>query len=363
MDKNNLDFLLQTMVERDASDLYLTTGSSPQIRVNGAVQNLTLPAFEVGQVRALAYSTLSHKAMADYEQMLECNLAYSPPGIGRFRLNIYQQRGETAMVVRRIREKIPNFTELGLPDIAPTLAMLPRGLVLIIGAAGSGKTTTMASMVDYRALRHAGHILTVEDPIEYHFTHGKSSVDQREVGIDTHSFSHALRNAMRQAPDLIVIGEIRDCESMQQALVYAETGHLCIATLHASNASLAIHRILNFYPETAHTQVLMDLSLNLQAVLAQRLVPGKAGGRVLATEMLLHSSHVADLIQRGAVDELRHSLEKTSAIGTHSFDQSLLALYQHGRITQEVALANADSRTDLALHMRLHAAHDPHQHH
>ena len=360
MDKNDLHALLRTMVERDASDLYLTTGAQPQIKVNGVVHNLTLPAFEAGQVRTLAYSTLSPKAIADYEQALECNLAYAPPGIGRFRLNIYQQRGETAMVVRRIHEQIPGFDRLGLPDSARELAMLPRGLVLIIGAAGSGKTTTMASMVDYRAIHNAGHILTVEDPIEYHFTHGKSSVDQREVGIDTHSFADALRNAMRQAPDLIVIGEIRDRESMQQALAYAETGHLCISTLHASNASQAIKRILNFFPESAQSQVLMDLSLNLQAVLAQRLVSGKAGGRVLATEMLLHSSHVADLIQRGAVDELRRALEQTSVMGTHSFDQSLLELYQKGYITQEVALANADSRTDLGLRMRLHSAHDPH---
>ncbi len=360
MDNHDLNSLLRTMVEHDASDMFLTTGAQPQLKVNGVVHNLTLPAFEAGQVRKLVYSVLSPKASADFEQALEYNLAYTPPGIGRFRINIYQQRGEAAMVARRIHEEIPSFDKLGLPVTARDLAMLPRGLVLIIGAAGSGKTTTMASMVDYRATHHTGHILTVEDPIEYHFTHGKSSVDQREVGIDTHSFSDALRNAMRQAPDLIVIGEIRDRESMQQAMTYAETGHLCITTLHASNASQAIKRILNFYPESAHPQVLMDLSLNLQAVLAQRLIPARAGGRVLATEILLHSAHVADLIQRGAVDGLRQSLEKTSVMGTHSFDQSLLELYQQGRIDQEVALANADSRTDLGLRMRLHSAHDPH---
>lgn len=359
-DTSNLNALLRIMVERDASDMFLTTGAQPQIKVNGVVSNLTLPAFEAGQVRTLAYSTLSAKGIADYEQALECNLAYCPPDIGRFRLNIYQQRGETAMVARRVHEKIPGFERLGLPASARELAMLPRGLVLIIGAAGSGKTTTMASMVDYRAMHHAGHILTVEDPIEYHFTHGRSSVDQREVGIDTHSFADALRNAMRQAPDLIVIGEIRDRESMQQALTYAETGHLCISTLHASNAGQAVKRILNFFPESTHAQLLMDLSLNLQAVLAQRLIPSRSGGRALATEVLLHSAHVADLVQRGAVDELRHALEKTSVMGTHSFDQSLLELYQQGRITQEVALDNADSRTDLGLRMRLHSAHDPH---
>jgi twitching motility protein PilU len=240
------------------------------------------------------------------------------------------------------------------------LALQPRGLILVIGAAGCGKTTTLASMVNYRAIHHSGHILTVEDPIEYLFRHGASTVDQREVGVDTHSFSNALRNAMRQAPDMIMIGEIRDQETMQHALAYAETGHLCVSTLHAGNASQAVKRILNFFPESAHAQLRMDLSLNLQAILAQRLLPSTTGGRALATEVLLKSAHVADLIQRGAVDELRPSLEKTSVMGTHSFDQSLLSLYQRGLIEQEVALANADSRTDLGLRMRLHSSNDPH---
>jgi twitching motility protein PilU len=215
-------------------------------------------------------------------------------------------------------------------------------------------------MVDYRAMHHSGHILTVEDPIEYLFRHGLSTVDQREVGVDTLNFSNALRNAMRQSPDMIMIGEVRDQETMQHAIAYAETGHLCITTLHASNASQAVKRILNFFPESAHTQLRMDLSLNLNAIVAQRLLPGRSGGRVLATEVLLQSAHVADLIQRGAVDELRQSLEKTSVMGTHSFDQSLLDLYQRGLIEQEMALANADSRTDLGLRMRLHSSHDPH---
>jgi twitching motility protein PilU len=264
------------------------------------------------------------------------------------------------MVVRLVRSEIPAFDALGLPSVVRELAMLPRGLVLIIGSAGSGKTTTLASMVDYRSQHQSGHILTVEDPIEYLFRHGPSTVDQREVGIDTHSFSNALRNAMRQAPDMIMIGEIRDRETMQHAIAYAETGHLCASTLHASNASQAIKRILNFFPESAHDQLRMDLALNLQAVLAQRLLPSINGGRALATEVLLQSAHVSDLIQRGAVDELRQSLEKTSVMGTHSFDQSLLDLYQRGLIDQEVALANADSRTDLGLRMRLHSSHDPH---
>jgi twitching motility protein PilU len=360
MEKYDLNALLRMVVECNASDLFLTTGAPPQVKVDGKVQALPLAPLQVGQAHQLAYSAMGPQAIADFERTLECNMAYSPQGIGRFRINVYQQRRETGMVARLVRSQIPDFETLGLPSSVREMALLTRGLVLIIGAAGSGKTTTLASMVDYRAIHQNGHILTVEDPIEYLFRHGASTVDQREVGVDTHSFSNALRNAMRQAPDMIMIGEIRDQETMQHAMAYAETGHLCVSTLHAGNASQAIKRILNFFPESAHTQLRMDLSLNLHAIVAQRLLPGRAGGRVLATEVLLQSAHVADLIQRGAVDELRQSLEKTSVMGTHSFDQSLLDLVQHGRITPEVALANADSRTDLGLRMRLHSSHDPH---
>ncbi|MFZ2309568.1 MAG: PilT/PilU family type 4a pilus ATPase [Rhodoferax sp.] len=360
MDNYDLHDLLRRMVECNASDLYLTTGAPPQVKVDGTVQALPLPPLQVGQAHKLAYSAMTPQAIADFEQTLECNLAYSPSGIGRFRINVYQQRRETGMVARLVRSEIPDFDALGLPPVLRELALQPRGLILVIGAAGCGKTTTLASMVNYRAIHHSGHILTVEDPIEYLFRHGASTVDQREVGVDTHSFSNALRNAMRQAPDMIMIGEIRDQETMQHALAYAETGHLCVSTLHAGNASQAVKRILNFFPESAHAQLRMDLSLNLQAILAQRLLPSTTGGRALATEVLLKSAHVADLIQRGAVDELRQSLEKTSVMGTHSFDQSLLSLYQRGLIEQEVALANADSRTDLGLRMRLHSSTDPH---
>jgi twitching motility protein PilU len=360
MESYDLNALLRMVVECNASDLFLTTGAPPQVKVDGKVQALPLSPLQLGQAHKLAYSAMGPQAIAGFERTLECNLAYAPQGIGRFRINVYQQRGETGMVARLVRSQIPDFDTLGLPHTMRELALQARGLVLIIGAAGSGKTTTMAAMVDYRAVHHGGHILTVEDPIEYLFRHGASTVDQREVGVDTHSFSNALRNAMRQAPDMIVIGEIRDQETMQHALAYAETGHLCVSTLHASNASQSVKRILNFFPESAHAQLRMDLSLNLHAIVAQRLLPGRDGGRALATEVLLHSAHIADLIQRGAVDELRQSLEKTSVMGTHSFDQSLLQLVQHGRITPEVALANADSRTDLGLRMRVRSSHDPH---
>jgi twitching motility protein PilU len=232
-------------------------------------------------------------------------------------------------------------------------------LLLVVGAAGSGKSTTLAAMIDHRAHNSQGHILTVEDPIEYLFTHDRCTVDQREVGIDTHSFADALRNAMRQAPDIIMIGEIRDRETMEHAIAYAETGHLCVSTLHAANASQALKRIINFFPENLHPQLRMDLSLNLQAVISQRLLPGHEGKRVLATELLLHSAYVADLILKGAVDEIRHAIEKSGGVGMHTFDQVLLELFNAGRIDQDTALANADSRTDLSLRMRVHSAYDP----
>lgn len=360
MPSNDLHSLLRTVVERNGSDLYLTTGAPPQIRVEGTVINLPLPPMQLGEVRAMAYAAMGPEVTAAFERDLECNMAYAPPGLGRFRVNIYKQRHEVALVARVIKNRVPGFESLGLPPAVRDLAMLPRGLVLVIGGAGSGKTTTLASMVDYRAKHQSGHILTIEDPIEYLFSHELSTVDQREVGIDTHSFGDALRNAMRQSPDMILVGEIRDRETMQQAIAYAETGHLCVSTLHASNASQAIKRILNFFPESAHVQLLVDLSLNLQAVVAQRLVPGLESHRVLATEVLLQSARVSDLIARGEVNALRQSLEKTNDMGTHSFDQSLLGLYRRGLIDQETALANADSRTDLGLRMRLHSSHDPH---
>jgi twitching motility protein PilU len=357
MEKDALNTLLRMVVERGASDLFLTTGAPPQIKVNGTVQALPLPRMQPGQVQELAYSAMDASTIAAFERTLECNISHAPAGIGRFRVNVYRQRREVGLVARLVHSRIPDFSQLGLPDIVGELALLPRGLVLIIGAAGSGKTTTLASMVDYRARRQSGHILSVEDPIEYLFNHAASTVDQREVGVDTLSFSDALRNAMRQAPDMIVIGEIRDQETMQHAMTYAETGHLCVSTLHASNASQAIKRILNFFPESAHKQLLVDLSINLQAVVAQRLLPGMEDTQALATEVLVQSAHVAALIQRGAIEDLRQSLEKAAVAGTHTFDQSLFDLVQRGRISPETALAFADSRTDLGLRMRLHAAH------
>ena len=359
MDKNTLHALLRKMVETDASDLFLTVGAPPHIKVQGESWPLSVPPLQSGQAQALAYSIMSAQQIADFERQLEANLSYTAPDIGRFRVSVYRQRGETAMVARLIHATIPDFESLGLPPVVQDLALLRRGLLLVVGAAGSGKSTTLAAMIDHRARNSQGHILTVEDPIEYLFTHDRCTVDQREVGIDTHSFADALRNAMRQAPDIIMIGEIRDRETMEHAIAYAETGHLCVSTLHAANASQALKRIINFFPENLHPQLRMDLSLNLQAVISQRLLPGRDSKRVLATELLLHSAYVADLILKGAVDEIRHAIEKSGGVGMHTFDQVLLELFNAGRIDQDTALANADSRTDLSLRMRVHSAYDP----
>jgi twitching motility protein PilU len=359
MDKNTLHALLRKMVETDASDLFLTVGAPPHIKVQGESWPLSVPPLQSGQAQALAYSIMSAQQIADFERQLEANLSYTAPDIGRFRVSVYRQRGETAMVARLIHATIPDFETLGLPPVVQDLALLRRGLLLVVGAAGSGKSTTLAAMIDYRAHNSQGHILTVEDPIEYLFNHDRCTVDQREVGIDTHSFADALRNAMRQAPDIIMIGEIRDRETMEHAIAYAETGHLCVSTLHAANASQALKRIINFFPENLHPQLRMDLSLNLQAVISQRLLPGRDSKRVLATELLLHSAYVADLILKGAVDEIRHAIEKSGGVGMHTFDQVLLELFNAGRIDQDTALANADSRTDLSLRMRVHSAYDP----
>jgi twitching motility protein PilU len=359
MERDDLHALLGTMVERGASDLYLTNGAPPHVRVQGRSLPLPLPALQPGRAGALAYAAMSTQQIADFERTLESNLAYTVPEIGRFRINVYRQRGETAMVARRIESRIAGFDELGLPGVARDLAMLPRGLVLVVGAAGSGKSTTLAAMVDYRAHHSNGHILSVEDPIEFLFSHGSCTVDQREVGIDTRSFADALRNAMRQAPDMIMIGEIRDRETMEQAMAYAESGQLCVSTMHASNASQALKRVVNFFPGHMHPQLLMDLSLNLQGVISQRLLPGLRGARVLAAETMVHTAYVADLIQKGAIDELRPAIEKSGEAGMRSFDQVLLELAQAGMIDAETALAHADSRANLSVRMRLRSAHDP----
>jgi twitching motility protein PilU len=349
----DLHALLTLMVSQGASDLFLTCDASPHIKIEGLTHSVSAPPFRPGEVKRLAYSVMTDRQTADFEETMEANLSLAVEGVGRFRLNVYYQRGEVALVARLIKSRIPTIEQLGLPEACARLAMLKRGLVLVVGAAGAGKSTTLAALVGHRSASADGHILTIEDPIEFLFPHRLSLVDQREVNIDTHSFGDALRSAMRAAPDVIVIGEIRDEETARHAIAYAETGHLCISTMHSSNANQAIERLVNFFPEQAHRQLLMDLALNLQGVLSQRLVPAADGRRALATELLLPTSYVCDLVLKGRIDELREVMGKGSDVGMHTFDQSLYRLYAAGRIGLEDALRHADSRTDLALHIRL----------
>ena len=325
------------------------------MKVQGAVKQLPERSLSASTVQQLAYSVMRESQIRAFEATMECDLAIALEGLGRFRVNVYRQRGDVAVVVRHVNAKIPSLDALKLPPVLARLAMLKRGLVLVVGAAGSGKSTTLAAMLHHRNQSTSGHILTVEDPMEFEHQHGKSIVDQREVGLDTQSFDEALRHAMREAPDVIMIGEIRDRETMQHALAYAETGHLCVSTLHANNANQAQQRILNFFPETAHKQILMDLSLNLKGVVGQRLIRGTQDSLVPAVEVMLLSPYIADLIQKGKADEIKDAMAKSNELGMATFDQSLYGLYQRGDISLEQALDNADSRTDLSLRIRLHS--------
>ncbi len=343
---------LKSMLEHKASDLYMIVGAPPSVKVQGSLQALPLPPLIAGSVRSLVKSILSESQMQKFENDLECDLAGILDGLGRFRFNIYWQRGEVAMVVRHVESKIPSIEDLKMPAILKNLILLKRGLLLVVGAAGAGKSTTLAAMLEHRNSTLPGHILTIEDPIEFMFRHKKSIVSQREVGIDTRSFDMALRHALREAPDVIMIGEIRDRQTVQHALNYAETGHLCVSTMHANNANQAIERILNFFPEDAHKRMLLDLSLNLQGVIAQRLIPGVNKKQIAANEIMLLSPYIADMIGKGKVDQLRAQISKSNELGMHTFDQSLFQLYAAGEITLEQALGNAESKTDLSVRIR-----------
>jgi len=307
----------------------------------------------------MAYSIMRKAQIDEFEATMECDLSFQMGASGRFRVNVHQQRGKVGMVVRHVTAQILSLEELGLPAVYKQLAFLQAGLVLAVGAAGSGKTTSLAAMLNYRNENATGHILTVEDPIEYLHGHKKSLVTQREIGLDTRSYDDALRHAMREAPNVIMIGEIRDRSTMQHALHYAESGHLCVSTMHASNARQAVQRILNFFPEDAHRQVLMDLSLNLRAVVAQRLVRSVQGQLVPATEVMLWSPYVSELLQKGQIDELKTAIERSGEPGMCTFDHSLYELQQRGVITAEEALAHADNRTDMSLRLRLAAGAPP----
>lgn len=346
---------LAVLVRERASDLFLMAGATPTIKRQGLFVPLGRQLLTPDAVRQLAYSILRPEQRHEFETTMECDLSIDTPDGERFRVNVHLQRGQVGMVIRHVVSSIPSLDALGLPPVLKKLAFLKRGLVLAVGAAGSGKSTTLASLLDHRNANTGGHILTIEDPIEYLHTHKKSLVTQREVGLDTRSYDEALRRAMREAPNVIMIGEIRDRATMQHALHYAESGHLCVSTLHANNANQAVQRILNFFPETAQRQLLMDLSLNLSAVVALRLVPGLAGHLVPATEIMLLTPFVAELIQKGQIDELKTAIVRSGELGMCSFDQSLLAMVDAGSISPEEAIAHADNRTDVSLRLRLAA--------
>jgi twitching motility protein PilU len=349
----DIGYFLKLMTEKGASDMFLTTGAPVNIKVEGKLYPLGNTGLPGGMVKKIAYSLMDEGQVPQFERDLELNLAIAVKDAGRFRINVFKQRGEVGMVIRAIKSEIPTIEQLRLPTLFRDIIMEPRGLVLVVGATGSGKSTTLASMIDYRNTTMSGHILTVEDPIEYLHRHKKSVVNQREVGLDTHSFHEALKNAMREAPDVIMIGEIRDSETMEAAIAFSETGHLCLATLHSNNADQTIERILNFFPEPAHRNILMNLALNLKAVISQRLVVGKDGRRLPAAEVLINTPFIRDLLRRGQVHEVKEAMDRSLEEGMQTFDQSLYRLYKEGKIELEEALNKADSRDGLALKIRL----------
>lgn len=352
--------LLKVMIERGASDLFISAGARPSIKVDGTVKPLTKEPLKPSQARSLVYSTMNDKQIAEYEGTHECNFAISAPGLGRFRVSAYVQRNTPGMVLRRINSHIPNFEELNLPPVMKDLAMTKRGLILFVGGTSTGKSTSLASMIDYRNRHSRGHIITIEDPIEYIHEHKESIVTQREVGIDTDSFEVALRNTLRQAPDVILMGEIRTRELMKYGLSFAETGHLCMATLHANNANQALDRIISFFPPEHHDQVWMELSLNLKAIVAQQLLPTKDGkGRRAAIEVMICTPLIQDMIRKGEVHEIKEIIKKSTNLGMQTFDQALYELYREGTINYDTALAHADSANDLRLMIKLNADTNP----
>ena len=340
---------LMTMVNRDASDLYLSPGIWPSMRIEGQMQPAADKLLDADQVRKLAYSVMNAAQQRTFEQELEITLGFGIEGAGRFRANIYHHRGLVGMVIRYLKSKIPVLASLGLPDVLSDLIMQRQGLILVVGATGSGKTTTLASMLHHRNLRMAGHMVLIEDPIEYFHLHKCSIVTQRELGTDTHSYHKALASAMHEAPDVVMIGEVRDPETMEYAMHFAETGHLCLATLHAGNCCQAVERIINFFPRAVQTRVLQNLALELRAVIAQRLVPAKTGKRVAAVEYMLNTPAVADLIRRGDTGVLKEHFYKPAATGVQSFDNALLTLLKNGTIDEQTALEYAESQHDMRI--------------
>ncbi len=343
---------LKILATKNGSDLYLSTGAPPCAKFEGQLRPIGTDILQPGEIKKIAYEIMDDTQKRDFEEELEMNLAMSIPGFGRFRVNIFVQRNEVGLVARNIVSDIPHWETLRLPKILPEMMMKKRGLILFVGGTGSGKSTSMAALIDHRNSNSSGHIVTVEDPIEYFHSHKKSIINQREVGVDTRSWHNALKNTLRQAPDVILIGEIRDRETMEHALAFAETGHLCMSTLHANNANQALDRIINFFPEDRRDQLLMDLSTNIQAFISQRLVPTKDGRRCAAIEIMLGTPTIADLILRGEFEGIKEIMAKSENIGMKTFDSALFELYCEGMITREEALKNADSENNLRLRIK-----------
>ncbi len=349
----NVRELLPIMIQKKASDLYLTVDSQPMFRVEGVTKPYTETILTPQAVEELANALMNEKQKAAFAEKLEMNLALYYPDIGRFRVNIYRQRGSVGIVIREIKIDIPTIDDWNMPGVLKDISLTKRGLVIIVGGTGTGKSTTLAAIVDYRNTHTTGHIVTVEDPIEFIHQHKKSIVSQRELGFDTHSYADALKNAMRQAPDVILIGEIRDVETMDSAIAFAETGHLCLTTLHANNANQAIERIMNFFPPERHEQIYFQLSLNLRAIISQRLIPSVEGKRIAAVEILLDSPRVKDLIMKRRIDILKEAMAQGVQEGMQTFDQAIYTLYSSEQISYENAIAYADSANDLRLRIKI----------
>ncbi|MBS7350637.1 MAG: PilT/PilU family type 4a pilus ATPase [Comamonas sp.] len=348
--------LLQLMVSRKGSDLFLTADFPPAMKIDGVLTKVSPQPLTASHTMVLARSVMSDRQIADFERTKECNFAVAPTGIGRFRANAFIQQGRVGLVLRAIPAKIPTIEDLNLPPVLKEVALAKRGLCIFAGSTGSGKSTSLAAILDWRNQHSHGHILTVEDPIEFVHPHKNCIITQREVGLDTDSWDAALKNSLRQAPDVILMGEIRDRETMEHALVFAETGHLCLATLHANNANQAVDRIVNFFPEERREQLLLDLSLNLRALVSQRLLPLQNGkGRAAALEVLMNTPLISDMISKGDVVEIKEIMERSRELGMQTFDQALFDLFESGRVSYEDVLRNADSVNNLRLQIKLHS--------
>ena len=351
--------LLRKMVEKEGSDLFITAGFPPAIKVDGQVHKATDTPLNPQEAAVIVRSIMNDKQIREYDATKECNFAISPLGIGRFRVSAFVQQGNAGAVLRTITTEIPTVEELELPLTLKDIVMNKRGLVIIVGGTGSGKSTTLAAMIGHRNANSRGHIITIEDPVEYVHPHNGCVITQREVGVDTENWHAALKNTLRQAPDVILIGEIRDRETMEYGIQFAETGHLCLATLHANSANQALDRIINFFPEEGRQQILMDLSLNTKSFVSQRLIPRESGvGRVAAMEIMLNTPLIADLIFKGEVAQIKQIMAKSTRLGMQTFDQALFTLYENGTISYEEALRNADSKNELRLRVKLESKRD-----